>query len=65
MSETMRMSRYVGIIYLIPDNASRIRWIGSGRRCIGERWFRGLELEQEVIEKMDLFGADSSDDETI
>lgn len=37
-------------IYLIPDSASRIRWIGSGRTQGG--WFRGLELEQEVVEIM-------------
>ena len=51
-----RMSRqYVGI-YLIPDNTSRIKWIGSGRGYRG-RWFRGLELEREVIAKMDQVAA--------
>ena len=62
VSGSMRMSPRG--IYLIPDSASRIRWIGSGCRCNGGRLFRGLELEQEVIAKLDLIAADSSDDET-
>ena len=52
-----RMSRQHVGIYLIPDNKSRIKWIGSGRRFIGGLWFRGLELEQDVIAKMDQVAA--------